>query len=154
MILAEAIFRDGFCIQLVHTYLSNELNIVCIGILGMPWGIWCLVFFMALFLVRLADSKKETGFCDTGCSSTRSFLLLYPRLHLSMNCSFCGRLQYFVHQWRSTLFRCLVWYIIELCLFCIFFSSWFSVMMKTDDESDVIHSIKPCGQSRHLSERA
>jgi len=27
------------------------------------------------------------------------------------------------------------------------------VMMKTDDESDEIHSVKPCGQLRHLSER-
>jgi hypothetical protein len=29
----------------------------------------------------------------------------------------------------------------------------FSVMTNTDDESDLIHSIKPWGQSRHLSER-
>ncbi|KQK14004.1 hypothetical protein BRADI_1g13868v3 [Brachypodium distachyon] len=37
---------------------------------------------MALFLVRLAESEKETGFCDTGCSRKMGFLLLYPRLHL------------------------------------------------------------------------
>ncbi|SPT20461.1 unnamed protein product [Triticum aestivum] len=33
--------------------------------------------------IRLANSEKETCFCDTGCSHTRSFLLLYPRLHQS-----------------------------------------------------------------------